>query len=360
MTIETRNDEYSATLYMALELGGTTWKVGFTVGLGRKPRVVTIPARDTARLQREIAQAKQRFGLDETAPVLSFWVHRDLVDRGIDNVVVEPASVAVDRRARRPKTDRLDVQKLLRHLIRSQDDPGEWRVVRVPSVEQEDERHLHRELETLRNERSAHSSRIKSLLATQGIRMAVTARFLEQLSKLQLPAQLRRRLEREYQRRQFAHEQMLELQRQRRELVQSAQTKTAQQTRRLVQLRALGEASSWTFASELYSWRELRNRRQVGSLLGMTPTPYDSDGMRREQGISKAGLRRVRALAIEIAWCWLRYQPQSQLSLWFQKRFGNGQRSRKIGIVALARRLMIALWHYVEHDVIPEGATLKA
>lgn len=370
MTIKARNTDYTETetLYLAQELGGSTWKLGFTVSLGRKPRLVTIPAGDVARLASEIDKAKHRFGLSESARVVScyeagrdgHWLHRHLVALGVDNVVVEPASVSVNRRARRVKTDRLDVVKLLRHLIRYQEDPDEWRVVRVPSVEQEDQRHLHRELSSLKKERTAHTSRIKSLLVLCGVRMAVSTSFLARLGREEVPPRLRARLVREYQRRELVCEQIRELERERHQLTKTSETTTAQQTRQLSQLRGIGEASAWVFASELFSWRELRNRRQVGGLLGLTPTPYNSDQSEREQGISKAGLRQVRALAVEISWCWLRYQPQSRLSRWFRERFGNGRRSRKVGIVALARQLMIALWRYVEHGLVPEGAMLKA
>ena len=289
-----------------------------------------------------------------------FWLHRHLIALGVANVVVDPSSVAVDRRARRVKTDRLDVEKLLRHLMRAQEDPKEWRVVRVPSVEEEDQRHLHRELGTLKRTRAAQTSRIKGLLALHGQRLSVNGKFRERLAALELPAQLRARLLRELERRELVCRQIRELENQRHELVKAAETRTAHRARRLAKLRSIGEASAWVLASELFGWRDLRNRGQVGSLLGLTPTPYNSDSSQREQGISKAGLRHVRALAVELAWCWLRLQPQSRLSQWFNQRFGSSGRSRKVGIVALARRLMIALWRYAQQGVVPEGVLLKS
>ena len=359
--------KYSA-LYVAFELGGSTWHVLSTVSLGRKPRRVRLPAGDYVALKAELADAKQRFGLRTDVPVFScfeagrdgFHLARYLESLGVNNVVIEPASVSVDRRARRAKTDRLDGEKMLKHLIRSQDDPSEWRVVRVPSVEQEDQRHLNRELETLKKEHTAHVCRIKSLLVTHNIRMPVGRKFLKQLEPLDIPPQLRARLEREYERWQLVAKQIAELKKQRRQRIQEAKTPAGRQARQLSRLRGIGETTAWTSACEMFSWRQFTNRRQVGSLLGLTPTPFVSDGIQREQGIGKDGLRRVRSLAIEVAWLWVRYQPQSRLSRWFQERFGRGKRSRKVGIVALARKLMVALWRYVDFGWVPEGAVLKA
>lgn len=367
MTTQTRKNDSTAPLYLALELGSSKWKLLSAVRLGARPRTVSIAAGDLAALKAEIAKSKQRHALGESAPVLScyeagrdgFWLHRELLSEGIENVVVDPSSIAVDRRARRAKTDRLDGEKLLRHLIRFQEDPQEWRVVRVPSVEDEDERHLHRELTRLKRERTQHTNLIQSLLVLHGLRLAVRSSFLEDLAQLSIPSRLRARLIRQYQRRQLVEDQIRELEKERRDLIASGETVTARQAAHLSKLCGIGETSAWVFASELFSWRELRNRRQVASLLGLAPTPYNSDQGEREQGINKAGLRDVRALAVEISWCWLRYQPQSQLSLWYHQRFGSGRRSRKVGIVALARKLMIALWRYTEFGIVPEGATLK-
>lgn len=367
MTAEAQS-EYTEVLYVALEMGGTTWKVFSTVSLGRKPRSVSILSGDVVALEQELSKAKQRFHLSESAPVKScyeagrdgFFPHRHLVSLGVNNVVIEPASLSVDRRARRAKTDRLDGEKMLRHLIRSQDDPKEWRVVRVPSVAEEDQRHLNRELGDLKKERTALTCRIKSLLVLHNVRMPVSKHFLSHLERLDLEPHLRSRLRRAFERREVALAQIGELRKERRALIQEAKTESARQAAELWRLRGVGETGAWTSANELFGWRQLRNRREVGSLLGLTPTPYHSDGGEHEQGISKAGLSRVRALSIELAWCWLRYQPESQLSRWFQQRFGSGKRSRKVGIVALARKLMIALWRYAEFGILPEGAVLKA
>ena len=146
----------------------------------------------------------------------------------------------------------------------------------------------------------------------------------------------------------------------RKETLRSSGDPAIEQVRRLLQLKGIGMNSAWVYVMEFFAWRAFRNRRELGSLAGLAPTPYASGESSRERGISKAGNRPVRALAIEIAWCWLRYQPDSQLSRWYQRRFAKGgSRVRRIGIVALARKLLIALWRYVEEDILPEGAQLK-
>ena len=198
------------------------------------------------------------------------------------------------------------------------------------------------------------------------MRLPVKADFLERLEKVRLwdgrsvPPGLRSRLEREYACYQFVAEQVRELETERRELLRTSTESSVEQVRQLLQLRGIGENSAWLFVMEFFSWRQFRTRRQVGGLAGLTPTPYQSSEQSREQGIDKSGNSPIRTMAIEIAWGWLRHQPDSDLTLWFQKRFGQGsKRLRKIGIVALARRLLIALWRYLEFGEIPAGAQLK-
>jgi transposase len=370
--------EYStlSNLYLAFELGNKEWKLGFTIGQGRSPRKRVIDAGDLAALGWEIGQAKKRFGLAEATPVLScyeagrdgFWLHRYLVATGIENLVVDSASIEVNRRAKRAKTDRLDVRKLLSMLIRYHNGEKKvWSVVHVPSVEAEDKRHLHRELGTLKVDRTRHINRIKGLLAGQGVRMAVQGDFLERLERVRLwdgsplPPGLQSRLRREYSCWQFVEGHIQELEAERAELLRTSSDPSVAQVRQLLRLRALGENSAWLFVMEFFGWREFRNRREVGSLAGLTSTPYQSGDEMQEQGISKAGNRSMRAMAIEIAWAWLRYQPQSKLSLWFVRRFAHGsKRVRKIGIVALARKLLVAVWRYLAFGEIPAGAQLKA
>lgn len=371
-------EEYSEErmLFLALELGDALWKLGMTVGRGQKPRVRTIRAGDVCQLLEEIGAAKRRFGLPGLARVVScyeagrdgFWLHRMLMAEGIANVVVDPSSMEVNRRRRRAKTDRLDVHKLLRDQMRWHDgDRRVWSVVHVPSEEAEDQRHLHRELGALKGERTRHTNRISSLLLTQGIRLSVDREFLARLSTARtwdgspVGSQLRCRLEREYQRWELVCAQIRELERQRRMALREGEGEGVQVARALYRLRGIGENFAWLAAMEVFAWRRFQNRRQVGGLAGLTPTPYDSGSSTREQGIGKNGNRRLRAMAIEIAWGWLRFQPESELARWFEKRFGSGnQRSRRVGIVALARRLLVALWRYLETGVVPEGAVLKA
>lgn len=365
----------SGKLYLALELSNAEWKLGFTVGLGQAPRLRTMPARNLVGLQHEIELAKARFGLPRDAGVLScyeagrdgFWLHRFLEASGVNNLVVDSASIEVNRRFRRVKTDRLDVGKLLTMLVRyQQGEPKVWSVVHVPSVVEEDQRQLHRELMALKREQTHHINRLKGILASQGVVLEVKADFLEQLEAVHLwdgssiPAGLQILLEREHQRLELVQAQVHQIGVTRKELLQSSSDPVLEQVRRLLQLKGIGVNSAWIYVMEFFAWRAFRNRRELGSLSGLAPTPYASGESAKERGISKAGNRPVRAMAIEIAWSWLRNQPESQLSRWYQRRFAKGSsRVRRIGIVALARKLLIALWRYVEEGVLPEGAQLK-
>jgi transposase len=297
-----------------------------------------------------------------------FWLHRYLLSKDIENLVVDSASIEVNRRAKRAKTDRLDMAKLLTMLIRY--DYGEkkvWSVVHAPSPEAEDKRHLHRQLATRKVDRTRHINRIKGLLAGQGVRMPVGTDFLERLDKVRLwdgsalPKGLRARLEREYTCLQFVNQQIKELETERTEAIRTSDDPSVEKVRQLIRLRGIGDNSAWLFVMEFFGWRKFRNRRQVGGLSGLTPTPYQSGDESQEQGIDKSGNCPIRAMTIEISWGWLRYQPQSELSLWYQRRFGHGsKRMRKIGIVAMARKLLVAFWRYLEYGEIPAGAQLKA
>jgi transposase len=362
-------------LFVAFELSEKTWKLGFTTGHGQKPRERSIAACNQARLLQEVAQAKKRFGLPETAPVVScyeagregFWLHRFLQAQGITNHVVDSSSIEVNRRKRRAKSDGLDVRKLLTMLMRSHHgERGVWRVVHVPSIEAEDQRHLHRDLETLKQERASTTTRIKGLLRSQGIRLTSLSKFPEQLEALRLwdgspmPSGLRRRLLRVYAHHEFLSQQIAALEAERRALLQSAQDASLEKVRQLMHLKGIGINGAWLLVMEFFGWRELKNRREVGGLAGLTPTPYQSGESARDQGITKSGNRHVRWMTMELAWSWVRYQPESALSCWFRERFGGGgKRLRRIGIVAVARKLLIALWRFLETGVVPAGAELK-
>lgn len=361
-------------LYVALELGWNTWNLGMGIGIGTPPRLRRITARHVEVLLDEIASAKQRFRLPADATVAScyeagrdgFWLHRFLVAHGIRNRVVDSASIEVNRRARRAKSDGLDVAKLLGMLIR--EDQGEtdvWRIVRVPTPHDEDLRQLHREMQALNIENTLHINRIKGLLAGCGLAAEVDDSLPDRLAEARLwdnaplPVELHERLLREHARWQLAKRHLLDLENLRKRRIRCDDTPQVGLVRRLLQLRAIGTNSAWLFVREFFGWRQIRNRRELAALAGLTPTPYQSGDSDHEQGISKAGNRRIRSMLVEIAWCWLRYQPQSGLACWYQRRFGGGNaRQRKIGIVALARKLLVALWKYLAHGEVPAGAEL--
>jgi transposase len=361
-------------LYLAFELGWTTWKLAFTVGLGQQPRIRSVPARDLARVNEEILAAKKRFGLPESVQVIScyeagrdgFWLDRYLEDAGIRNIIVDSSSIEVNRRKRRAKSDRLDAAKLVNMLVRWH--LGEhkiWCTVVVPSVEEEDGRQLHRELIQLKSERTSHTNRIKGLLAGLGLSVIVDAKLAERLEKLRqwddqgVPKALKVRILREFDRWKLVDQQIDDIDKQRGEEVRREDVPEVEKVRNLMKLKGVGINGAWILVREFFGWREFRNRRELGSLAGLTPTPYNSGNYRREQGISKAGNKRIRWVMTELAWCWLRFQPESELSLWYQQRFGHGNsRLRRVGIVALARKLLIAFWKYLEKGEVPEGAEM--
>jgi transposase len=362
-------------LYVAFELGWSEWKLAFTTAAGVPPRLRRMKARNLEELSLELAKAKKRFGLPADAPVVScyeagrdgFWLHRYLQRQGIANVVVDSASIEVNRRLRRAKSDRLDALQLLRQLGRHH--AGEkrvWSVVVVPSVTTEDQRQLHREMMGLKEERTEHVNRIKGLLAGCGLALVrVDKKFVEQLGTMrtwdgqEVPAELQQRLQREYARWQLVEEQIRGLEQERVERIRHSPEPEMKKVRHLLQVSGVGVNSAWLFVRELFGWRRFQNRRQLGALAGLAPSPYQSGQSNHEQGISKAGNPRLRAMLVEIAWGWLRWQPGSGLSRWYEKRFGNGSsRHRRVGIVALARKLLVALWRYVETGEAPEGAEL--
>jgi transposase len=362
-------------LYLAFELGNGTWRLGFTTGPGQKPRQRTVTARDGAAVLREIEGARSRFGLGAEARVVScyeagrdgFWLHRFLLAHGITNRIVDSSSIEVNRRQRRAKTDRMDTDRLLGLLVRYE--AGErtaWSVVRAPSDAEEDARQLHRELLTAKRDRTRVTNRMRGLLANQGLEIDLAKAVPAQLAGLRrwdgslLPDGLRHRLDREWEKVKFLTQQIAALTRERRRRIREAADPAMVQVGRLLQLRGIGTNGAWLHTMEFFAWRQFRNGRQIGSLAGLTPTPHQSGDLRRELGIDKAGNRRVRWMAIELAWTWLRFQPHSALAKWYEARFARGgPRLRKIGIVALARKLLIALWRYLETGVVPEGAQLK-
>lgn len=288
MTTATENHDSKsgAVLYVAFELGLSSWKLAMTVGAGQKPRIKTVPAGAVDGVEREIAGAKRRLQLTEDARVVScyeagresFWLHRALLARGIDNRVVDSSSIEVNRRQRRAKTDRMDATKLAAMLIRYEG--GErhvWSVVQPPTAQQEDDRHLHRELETLQHERRQLANRISGLLVTVGVTCTVNHRFAERLPQLRqwdgqaLPAGLHARLQREFERWRLTNTQLRAVERQLRELTrQEAPQSSPMQC--LLGIRGVGVKGAWMLLREGLVWRQFRNRRELASLVGLTPS----------------------------------------------------------------------------------------
>ena len=373
-TTMTRTSECSVdggVLLLAFELSARIWKLGFTVGRGQRPRVRQVPAGAVAAVLAEIAAAKARWGLPPTAPVWScyeagregFWLHRWLVAQGAINVVVDSSSIEVNRRARRAKTDRLELAGLLPLLERyARGERRVWHVVRVPSVAEEDARHLPRSRETLQQERTRLINRVHGLLATQGVRLPMRADFLERLADARLwdgtpiPPGLTARLQRVWRQLQGVTTALAEVDAARAALSADERARWAA---RLETIRGVGPIGAWCLSTELFSWRQIRNGRELGALVGLVPSPYQSGDTQHDQGISRAGNRHVRRMMVQLAWNWLRYQPTSALSQWYRARFQHSRRLRRIGIVALARKLLIALWRYGATGVIPDGAQLK-
>ena len=371
--IRTAAEGYDTTIYFALELSKASWLVAINAPGGDKVSKYTVAAGATtalsAILTRARAQAERWCGESvrivaiHEAGMDGFWVHRWLEAQGIESHIVDPASIAVDRRKRRVKTDRIDVEKLLRTLMGWA--RGERRIcsmVRPPHPEQEDERRLTREREILVGERTRHVNRIKGLLMTQGIsyfqplRRDRRARFeaLRLWNGTTLPSRLKAELLREFDRLELVMNQIqvIEAERDRALQIKSRDTIGAL----LVRLRGIGPEIASVLCGEMFH-RDFVNRREVASYAGLAPSPWKSGTIDIDQGISKAGNPRLRKTTIQLAWLWLRHQPGSSLSRWFHARVGDRRgRIRRITIVAVARKLLIALWRYVTLGLVPEGA----
>jgi transposase len=362
-----------SALYMALELGATRWLLAFGVGVATPVRRRGIAAGDREALRREIAEAKRRFGLPASTPVRScyeagrdgFWIHRLLETEEVVNLVVDSSSIEVNRRQRRAKTDRLDAEKLLRMLMRHWGGECSWKVVHVPTRETEDARHAERAINTLMQERTRQRSRIHALLALHGVRQSIRQTFGERLALLTdwagqpLPAGVVARLALAWRQVVQVETELRAARQAQRAAVRAAGTPAAVRAARLQRLKGIKVGSALMLAKEVFA-RDLTNRRQVGALSGLVAVPYQSGEAARDQGISRAGLRAVRRVIVELAWVWVKWQPDSALTQWFQRRFADGgPRARRIGIVALARKLLIALWRYSEQGIVPAGAVLR-
>jgi len=367
-----------ATIHVAFELSKAKWKLGVILPGSQKMSRYTIAGGDLAALTGRLAAARakaERSGMP--VRILScyeagfdgHWLHRWLTEQGVINHEIDPSSIEVPRRARRAKTDRIDLQKLMRtFLAHLRGEPRACSVVHVPTVEEEDRKRGTRERECLLKERIAHTNRIKGLLHAQGIRNAMPLKpgFIASLDNLRtgdgrpLPPRLKQEIVREHERLGLISKQVAELEAKRKaELRAAAPGSVEAKIVQLIDLKGLGPVGGQGLVNEVF-YRSFDNRRQVGSYFGLTGTPYDSGQSRRDQGISKAGNRRARALAVELAWLWLRHQPDSALSRWFRERVRDIKgRIRRIAIVALARKLMVALWRYLTTGLVPTGAVLR-
>ena len=368
-------------LAVSLELAGAKWKVALHDGRRDHPAVHTVAQpQAAARLQAVldlIEQQKEKWLLPADVRLVisyeagqdGFWIYRTLQAHGIECYVIDPASIPVERRKRRAKTDRLDAIKLvinLRAWLRGERD--RMHAVHVPSLQDEASRQLMRDRGQLQKEVLQHCDRMRKLLATLGCWDEVDNKnFAGRLARDEvkchdgapLPPELRQRLLRECDRLALARQQLATLEKTRQASVPEP---ARARSDALARLKGIGEVGASRLALELF-WREFSNRRQVGACVGLVPQPYDSGESQTDQGISKQGNRRVRALLVEMAWTWLRYQPGSALTQWFNRRTqgtGANRRARRIAIVAVARRLAIALWRYLKDGVIPEGAHLKS
>ena len=369
MTTTDASAETRETVYAAIELSKKTWVLGIAHPDRDRPSIHRVSGGNIAELVsrlRVAARNNRRILVCYEAGYDGFWLARALAKMGIECRVLDPASIQVNRRARRVKTDRIDVLALLRALIAT--DRGERHVcaiVRVPSVEEEDARRSHRERQRLVRERTGHINRIKGLLFAQGIRdikpklrrTRIDFAALETAEGHPLPDRLRRELEREYARLSLIATQLREVEKERD--TADAQDPVVEQKRQLlVALHGVGATSAAILAREVFA-RSFASRRQLGSYLGLTPSAYDSGSTTRCQGISKAGNSWARRILIEVAWLWQKYQPASPLSHWYiQRTAGQSSRIRRIMLIALARKLAISLWRYVETGLVPEGVAI--
>lgn len=368
-------------LAVSLELASAHWKLALHGGTRGQPAIQTTKEEGAApRLAETISlieATKHKWQLAEPVRVVvlyeagqdGFWIKRALERAGYEAVVADPASIPVERKSRRAKTDRLDALRLLsclRGWLRGESD--RLHAVRAPTPEAEELRHLVRERGQLQKEIGQHRDRITKLLRTVGCWVQLKAGFGQRLELGQikcydgspLPILLKERIRRECERMALAEAQFKQLES---ALSKQLPDSTAQEVAKLQRLRGIGPVSSWRLMLELF-WRDFNNARQLGSCVGLVPQPYDSGQSRVDQGISKQGNRRIRALLIEMAWMWLKHQPNSKLARWYYDRVGaNGKpdrskRLKRITVVAVARRLVIALWRYLKEGVVPEGATL--
>ena len=376
-SVATPTVEHCGTVFVAIELSQKSWLV--TLHSPGRDRISRhkLDGGDHAGLLALIDRERDR--ASRTAggvPVVAscyeagydgFWLHRLLLAAGITNYVFDPSSIAVDQRARRVKTDRIDGERMLRTLMAYlRGEPRVVRIVRVPTPEQEDARRASRERGRLTKEQTAHTTRIKALLRLLGMAVGNPRRrdWLTWLVKQRdwqgqaVPPQIMAEIKREHARLMLVREQLDALAQAPADLTPAA-AQMAQRSELLLRLKSLGPAFATTLTNEVF-YKDFRNRREVASYFGLTPSPWQSGGIDRDQGISKAGNPRARCAAIEMAWLWLRHQPDSKLTQQYRRRTLNAsKRIKRVAIVALARKLIVALWRYLTTGLVPEGAMLK-
>jgi transposase len=367
-----------ATVYLVFELSKAKWQLGVMLPGSEKLSRYSITGGDLTALTARLANARTKAGrCGKPVRILScyeagfdgHWLHRWLTDQGVINHEIDPASIPVNRRMRRAKTDRIDLEQLMRTLLAyERGEPRVCSVVHVPTVEDEDRKCRNRERDYLVDERTAHTNRIKGLLHAQGVRdvMPLKRGFIDNLESRRtgdgrpLPEKLKEEIVRECERLCLVERQLRALEGQSRTELRAAQPGSQEaKTVMLAKLKGIGMVGGQGLVNEVF-YRDFDNRRQVGSYIGLTGTPYNSGSSERDQGISKAGNSRARELAIELAWLWLTHQPGSELTRWFHERVRNLKgRPRRVAIVALARKLMVALWRYLTTGVVPTGAVLR-
>ena len=369
-----------AGIFTSLELSRSIWLItSLSPGGGEKMSKHSVPAGDIASLLARFSELKQK-ALARTGtsfPIIviqeagldGFWVHRVLQSEGIESHVVDPASIATSRRRRRAKTDSIDGEALLRALLAfKRGEPRVCAMVKAPTPEEEDRRRLCRERKVLIAERVKHVNRIKGLLFSQGVSgyeplRRNRRRRLDELTTgdgRTLPIHLKTQIIRELDRVELLLDQIKQVEAERDALLAAQQAAMPAPAAMLLDIKGVGPefvAVLWTEGL----FRHFDNRRQVAAYAGLAPTPWQSGSVDREQGVSKSGNARLRTTLIQLAWLWLRHQPRSALALWFKERVSrNGGRMKKTTIVALARKLLVALWKYVTAGVVIEGAVMKA
>ena len=374
-------------IFVSLELSRSNWVLtSLSPGNGEKMSQYSLPAGDIGGLLARFAdlkrKARERTGSDypivtiHEAGLDGFWVHRVLQNEGIESHVVDAASIATPRRRRRAKTDKIDGEVLLRALLAfKRGEPRVCSMVVAPSPEEEDRRRLCRERQTLIAERIVHVNRIKGLLFAQGISDYAPLRRdrRKRLAGLStgdgrpLPVNLKAQINRELDRLELLIDQICRIEEAEQEALLAAASKAGPEKEAepdgeprnavamLLAVKGIGEHSAALLWTEGLC-RQFANRRQVAAYAGLAATPWRSGGIVHEQGLSKAGNPRLRTMMVQLAWLWLRHQPQSELAKWFRAR---GERGRKVSIIALARKLLVALWKYVAHGVVIEGAAMK-